>query len=104
MRIRPFLLPAVATTLVLFGPLLGYEAAVCTPARPSRRPDPRTRHVNRLDYTLTVTEAGKAPTTSAYALNASRDGPVSGDVHAGANIPLQTSFWGKRRRRGRTWA
>jgi hypothetical protein len=82
MRIRPYLLPAVATTLVLLGPLLGYEAAVHAANAP-----PRSHHVYRLDYSLTVTEVGKAPTTSAYVLNVEEG--QGGDVRAGANIPLQ---------------
>ncbi len=88
MRIRPFMVPAVATTLVLFGPLLGYEAAVhasSTASAPASKP----RHVYRLDYAVSVSEPGKAAVTSGYALNVEEG--QSGDVHAGANIPLQTS-------------
>jgi hypothetical protein len=88
MRIRPFLLPAVATTLVLLGPLFGYEAATHAASAAPKSPSPY-RHVYRLDYGLTVTEAGKAPTTSAYVLNVEEG--QSGDVRAGANIPLQTA-------------
>jgi hypothetical protein len=86
MRIRPFVLPAVATTLVLFGPLLGYEAAVHAASAPSPS---KPHHVYRLDYSLSVTEPGKAAVTNGYVLNVEEG--QSGDVHAGANIPLQTS-------------
>ncbi len=87
MRIRPFVLPAIATALVLSGPVLGYEAAVRAASSP-----PKYHHVYRLDYALRVSEPGKAAVTTGYVLNVEEGG--SGDMLAGANIPLMTSASG----------
>jgi hypothetical protein len=83
MRIRPFVLPAVAATLVLSGPLLGYEAGTHAGA------PPKARHVYRLDYTLAITEPGKAAAMSAFVVNVEEG--AHGDTSAGANIPLVTA-------------
>ncbi len=80
MQLRPLVLRVIAAALVLSGPLLGYEAAT------HAAPPPKGRHVYRLDYALTVTEPGKAATTSAYVLNIEEGS--GGDLHAGANVPL----------------
>jgi len=84
MRIRSFVLPTIATTLVLFGPLLGYQAGAHAAGSA-----PRTHHVYRLDYALTVTEPGRAAVTDTYTLNVEEGS--SGEVRAGANIPLGSS-------------
>ena len=83
MRIRSLVLPAVAAAVVLFGPLLGYEAAVHAASS-----KPRSRHVYRLDYAVTINEPGRAVVTDSYALNVEEDS--SAEVHAGANVPLQS--------------
>ena len=84
MRIRPFVLPGIAAAVVLSGPLFGYEAGLH-----SARSSGSAHHVYRLDYTVTITEPGKAAVTDNYTLNV-EDGH-GGDVHAGANIPLVSS-------------
>jgi hypothetical protein len=81
MRVRSLIVPAVAATLVLSGPLLGYAAG----RRPSASPKP-SHHVYRLDYVVSVSEPGKPTSTSTHTMNV-EDGN-SGDLHAGANIPL----------------
>jgi hypothetical protein len=81
MRVRSFIVPAVAATLVLSGPLLGYAAG----RHPSASPKP-SHHVYRLDYVVSVTEAGKPTLISNHTMSV-EDGN-SGDLHAGANIPL----------------
>jgi hypothetical protein len=84
MRIRSFVLPSIAGALVLLGPLLGYQAAVH-----AANPPAKAHHVYRLDYAVSVSEPGKAAVTSSYVLNVEEGN--SGEVHAGANIPLVTS-------------
>ena len=85
MRVRSFIVPAVAATLVLSGPLLGYAAG----RRPHASEKPSAHHVYRLDYVVTVTEPGKPTMTSTHTMNV-EDGN-SGELHAGANIPLVAS-------------
>jgi hypothetical protein len=84
MRVRPFVRPFVTAALVLAGPLIGYQVAVH-----DARSAPKSHHVYRLDYVVSVTEPGKPAVTSAYALNLEEGS--GGDVHAGTNIPLQTA-------------
>jgi hypothetical protein len=81
MQTRSFILRAAAAALVLSGPLLGYAAARHAAAAPSP-----ARHVYRLDYTVSVTEPGRAATTSNYVLNIEEGS--GGEAHAGANVPL----------------
>ena len=81
MQTRSFILRAAAAALVLSGPLLGYAAARHAAAAPSP-----ARHVYRLDYTVSVTEPGRAATTSNYVLNLEEGS--GGEAHAGANVPL----------------
>lgn len=83
MRVRSFVVPAVAATLVLSGPLLGYAVARNPPAKPN------AHHVYRLDYVVTVSEPGKPTLTSTHTMNV-EDGK-GGNLHAGANIPLVAS-------------
>ena len=49
---------------------------------------PEARSMLRLDYTLTTTDPGKAPTTAEYMVNVEENHP--GEVHLGRNIQLQT--------------
>jgi hypothetical protein len=81
MLVRSIILRGLAATLVLSGPLLGYAAG----ARPASG-GARSHHVYRLDYVVTVTEPGKAPLVSTQTMNVEENG--SGDLRAGANIPL----------------
>ena len=88
MRFRSFVVPAVAATLVLCGPLLGYAVARHPPASAK----PGAHHVYRLDYVVTVSEPGKTTTTSTHTMSVEEGN--SGDLHAGANVPLVTSSTG----------
>jgi hypothetical protein len=83
MRVRSFVLPGLAAALVLCGPLLGYAVGARRPDSPSK---PKSHHVYRLDYVVSVTEPGKAPTTSTHTMNVEED--HTSDVRAGANVPL----------------
>jgi hypothetical protein len=79
MLARSMILRGLAASLVLSGPVLGYVAG-------SRPGSPRARHVYRLDYVVTVTEPGKPPSASNHTMNIEENG--SGDLRAGANVPL----------------
>jgi hypothetical protein len=85
MRIRPLVLPVLAAVVVLSGPVLGY--AVGARRTTSGRPDPH--HVYRLDYVVSVSQPGKPTVNGAYVMNVEEG--HTGDLHAGANIPLIAS-------------
>jgi hypothetical protein len=85
MRVRFFLPRVLAAVVVLSGPVLGYVVATRRMAGSPHNP----HHVYRLDYLVSVSQPGRAVLTSAYTMNV-EDGST-GDLHAGANIPLQAS-------------
>jgi hypothetical protein len=85
MRVRPYVVPALAATLVLSGPLLGYAAGRRSPLGAPHK----AHHVYRLDYAVSVAEPGKPVQISTYTMSV-EDGS-SGNVHAGASIPLVSS-------------
>ena len=85
MRARSFVLPGLAAIVVLCGPLLGYAVG----ARPREGGAAKSHHIYRLDYLVSVTEAGKAASTSRYTMNVGEN--EHGELHAGANVPLSSS-------------
>ncbi|HEY8089399.1 MAG TPA: hypothetical protein VIF09_16175 [Polyangiaceae bacterium] len=91
MRARSFVLPGLAAIVVLCGPLLGYAVG----ARPRAGGTSRSHHVYRLDYIVSVTEAGKAAATSKYTMNVEEN--EQGELRAGANVPLSSSSSGSPR-------
>jgi hypothetical protein len=80
MRIRSIVVPALAATLVLSGPVLGYAIG----SRPAAKA--KAHHVYRLDYVVAVHEPGRPDVTSSHTMNVEEDN--SSDLRAGANIPL----------------
>jgi len=85
MRARSFVLPGLAAVVVLCGPLLGYAVG----ARPKGGGAFKSHHVYRLDYLVSVTEAGKGASTSKYTMNVEEN--ERGELRAGANVPLSSS-------------
>ena len=85
MRARSFVLPGLAAIVVLCGPLLGYAVG----ARPKAGGTPQSHHVYRLDYLVSVTEVGKAASTSRYTMSVGEN--EHGELRAGANVPLSSS-------------
>jgi hypothetical protein len=85
MRIRSLVLSVLAAVVVLSGPVLGYAVG----ARRTANGPPKSHHVYRLDYVVTVSQPGKATVNDAYTMNV-EDGST-GDLRAGANIPLSAS-------------
>ena len=53
------------------------------------RKSPESRHMYRFDYTLTTTDVGKPPTSSAYTVNVEET--AVGEIRLGRNVALQPS-------------
>ncbi len=88
MRARPFLIAGAAAALVVCGASLHRAFAGHAPASAPRSP----HHVYHLDYAVAVSEGGKPADTTHLAMSL-EDGS-GGDMHAGANVPLQVSGGG----------
>jgi len=64
------------------------EAPASASARAPARPPSEPRATFRLDFTLTITDPGKPPSTSEYTLNLEEHG--TGEIRLGKNVPLST--------------
>ncbi len=97
LSIRPLALALVTTGLLACSrpesPMPEAPLATVTVARTAPEPAAsahaqQARSLLRLDYVLTTTDPGKAPTTAEYMVNVEENGP--GEIHLGRNVPLQT--------------